>query len=122
MYGLPEKIDLNFLKGKSLLQVCIGQNEIILHFEDDESDSVSITIQSYIEVNSDIKEIEKFENIIEAGRACCESLGQKITTIYPQTNGTLKLEFDSKNFIIIYDDSKKYESYSIKYKNGLVVV
>jgi hypothetical protein len=42
MYGLPENIDLNFLKDKKLIQICICQHQVIMIFDDD----ISILIES----------------------------------------------------------------------------
>jgi hypothetical protein len=33
MYRLPRETDLSFLLGAELLQVCVGMNEVILHFD-----------------------------------------------------------------------------------------
>ena len=35
MNGLPPDFDAAFLVGLTLIQVCVGENEVVLHFADD---------------------------------------------------------------------------------------
>jgi hypothetical protein len=118
MYGLSKDVDLAFLKGKELHQVCTGANEVILHFDD----YIAITIMSECDYKSKIGEIVRIERYPTSSSLICQLLGSSITEAQGKDDGTLVLEFANGDALTLYDDSKEYESYQIKHGEQLIVV
>jgi hypothetical protein len=116
MYGLPRGIDLSFFQQKSLLQVCFGLHDLILNFDD-----VSVTVTSSIGI-SDSATTQNCENFLQAAGPLTALLERRVTSASGDTAGTLKLDFDNDKSLFIYDDSRKYESYTIRYADKLIVV
>ena len=121
MYGLPEPKKVEFLKGKVLLQVCFGQNEIVLGIDED----IRLTIESkFTHSFNNERElvIKEFNEYIKHSDRVVALIGRTITKATGHEDGTLCLVFDDDYFFTIYDDSEHYESYTIKYGNVLIVV
>ena len=118
MFGLPRDLDLGFLIGADLIQVCIGANEVILNFFMD----ISITIMSKFRVRGASGPDAVFEDAPSSAASLIEFLSDSITDVFGQQNGTLRLLFKGGGLIEIYDDSKCYESYLIKHGPDIHVV
>ena len=118
MYGLPEKTDLSFLKGKQLLQVCIGYNEVILNFDGD----LSILAQTDIGHRSSQLPIAIYETSIAAAPVLVRFLHQSVANASAGPPGTLILEFSNGESLEIYDTSSHYESYKINYDGKTIIV
>src|SRR5262249_27540016 len=118
MYGLPEKTDLSFLKGKQLLQVCIGYNEVILHFDG----NVSINAQTDIGHSSRGVQTTIYKTSIAAAPMLVHFLHESVTNASATAPGTLVLEFSNGETLEIQDSSPQYESYTINYCGKIIVV
>jgi hypothetical protein len=118
MYGLPPDLDLNFLSGKSLLQICVGVHDLILNFDR----SVSITVTSSIGCAIAGGPHRKFEDFRQAAAVAVVLLYQTVTSAKGDADGTLSMEFHDGGHLDIYDDSKEYESYTIRHGEKLFVV
>ncbi len=118
MYGLPQDTDLTFLKGKQLLQVCIGYNEVILHFDG----NVTITAQTEIGHNSGRELSAIYKTAIPAAPALVRFLHESVLNASVVSPGTLKLDFSNGEGLEIYDTSSQYESYQINYEGRTIVV
>ncbi len=79
MYGLRSDLDLSFLVGPTLLQVCIGENEVVLRFDG----NISITIESRFLVRDLSGHDTVFENAPPAAALLVEFLPDSITSSYP---------------------------------------
>ena len=119
MYGLPKNVDLTFLLRKKILQVCIGFNEIIFHFDEDR---VSICIQSTCAYQSEDGTVVQIENYPISASTLCKVLGEPIIQVHGEESGALKLKFSNGSTLTIYDDDKQYESYQIKHGDKVIVV
>lgn len=120
MYGLSQDVNLNFLVGQHLIQLGVGQNEIIMNFYD----NTSITLECGFSVKSDFDEtrVDRSQSGIIAATAIWPLVGRGVTMATSRDSGTLRLEFGYGFAIEIYDDSSKYESYQIKHPGGIIVV
>lgn len=125
MHPSPDKIELSFLNGKTLLQVCIGKNEVVLNFEDSDFDKASITLEGnnigILYPNAEEETIFSMDPKSVAASAISEFLGVVVTdSIYK--NGTLTLKLSKKGSLIFYNDQKDYVSYSICYGDHSILV
>lgn len=118
MYGLPSDLDLGFLVGPTLLQVCIGENEVILRFDGD----ISITIESRFLVRDLSGRETVFENAPPAAASLLDLLSDSIAEVLGQLDGTLRLSFAKGGILEVYDSSKDYESYQIQHGKDIHVV
>ena len=118
MYGLPKDLDLSFLKDAILLQVCIGENEVILNFDK----GISITIESRFCFRSTSGNESIFEDAPSSAAFLVELLSDSITDVLGHLDGTLRLSFDTGETLSIYDDNAEYESYLIKHGEIVIVV
>jgi len=118
MNGLPSGIDLSFFHKKTLLQVCIGANDLILNFDE----FVKITITSHIGWTESWGTHDTYESFRNSASVIVNLLGKKITSVTGDDKGTLSLTFDGGGCLSVYDDSKQYESYVIKNGDKLIVV
>lgn len=118
MYGLPQDINLTFFNGKTLLQACFGAHDLILNFEGD----VSVTVTSSLGCMDSGDNIQKYDDFRQAAPAVMVLLNQTILSAAGDEAGTLTLKFDGGGVLAIYDDSKEYESYTIKNAGQTIVV
>jgi len=118
MYGLPSDLDLSFLVGATLLQVCIGANEVILRFDRD----ASITIESRFSVCDLNGHTIVFDDAPSSAACLAELLSDSITDVLGCPDGTLRLSFAEGGFLEVYDSSNDYESYQIQHAQDIHVV
>ena len=120
MYGLPEKTDLGFIVGQSLIQACFGTNDLILRF--DGTEGVTITISSSISCTSHEKVGTRTENFGAEAAFILGLLDVPIDMVNVLNQGTLELISKSGSRFYIYDDSPQFESYTIKHQGKLLVI
>jgi hypothetical protein len=118
MYGLPENTDLSFFKGLPLLQVCFGEHDLILRFDND----VGVTITSSIGVLRGSDGCECTSEFRKAAPSLLSLLNHVVTDVTGETSGTLTLFFEGDIRIVVLDDSADYESYVINFRNQVIVV
>jgi hypothetical protein len=118
MYGLPADSNFDFLKGAQLIQVCTGENELILNFDRD----ISIMCASDIRVGSTGQSATLFELPRDATLEVIKLLGDLITTAEGSTDGTLRIGWSRGVSTELLDTSDNYESYTVKYGEQLIVV
>jgi hypothetical protein len=118
MHRLPPDLDLSFFHGKTLLQVCIGQNEMILRFDGD----VAVTVTSRIGF-TDTRELrDTYEDFAKAAHAVLGLLHDVILQARGDSEGTLSLVFRSNKTLEFYDTSDRYESYLIQASGRTIAV
>ena len=118
MYGLPPDIDLSFFHNRTLEQVCIGAADLILHFDE----GVSLTVTSSIGWVGPHGARNTYEDFPQAASAVAGLLSDVVVLARGNPEGTLTLEFRKGAKLEFYDDSKQYESYVIKSKGKEIVV
>lgn len=120
MYGLKRDIDLSFLHGLELIQVCISPYQIIFAFNGD----VTISVEghfSYFDGRGESTWKPELNSPHIAARTVA-LLGATITVLGGDENGTLFLKFSNGHRLTISDSSKEYESYQITKPGGTIVV
>ena len=118
MYGLPKNINFDFFLEKTLLQICIGAHDLIFNFDG----NVSITIASSIGFSCSNSKLQKTNDFCQIASTIAVLINHTIASVEGDEAGTLTLKFDSGEIITIYDDSKEYESYTIKNQEQIIVV
>jgi hypothetical protein len=113
MYGLPKDFDGSFLVGRVLEMVCFAQHQVYLHLEQ----KITITIESAFSYKNDLA-----VDVPVSESNLMELLGSSVLTATGDENGTLSLLFSNRQTLKIYDTSKRYESYTIAYDGGEIVI
>ena len=117
MYPLPEIEKLAEITGTDLLQICIGQNEVILRFDKD----VTITILDIFV----LRDTNGHETVQEAGPSAAASvaalLGQRVAEIR-RSDDILTICFGQGCQLELRGTSDRYESYWVKIGDRLMVV
>jgi len=104
--------------GSALLQVCIGQNEVILRFDRE----ISITIESRFLVRDPDGYEAVFESAPRAAALLADLLADSVTEVLGDKDGTLRMSFAKGGILEVYDSSKDYESYQIQHGKDIHVV
>lgn len=118
MNGLPPDLDLSFFENKTLIQVCVGFNELILVFEP----RILVTVTSSIGYVHSHKRVDRFESFPVAASVVCQLLNRAVDSAAGTPDGTLRLEFSGGGHLELYDDSKQFESYVIRFGDTTIVV
>jgi len=118
MYGLPHDVDLGFFIGKELSSVHFARHSLILHFDGD----VSVTVTSSIGWASPDGAIQRHDDFRQVAPQVLGLLNQPVTSATAVDAGTLSLQFADGSRLYVYDDSKEYESYTIKNGDQMIVV
>lgn len=118
MYGLPKDIDLNFFIGRTLVQVCVGSNDLILNFDGE----VSVTVTSSVGCMGSSGKLTKYDDFREAAPEVLMLLDRAVVSAKGDEGGTLALEYDGGRHLQLYDDTKQYESYTIRNGGKVIVV
>jgi hypothetical protein len=112
MYGVPDGLDLSFLHGAELIQVCLGLSQIQLHFLPDGN----ISVEGEWELLGADGAIFDRSEPSPRSRAfqLHRLLGKQVvqTQVTPPTSVTLR--FEGGDLLRIFDSSTQYESFSIQ--------
>jgi hypothetical protein len=111
MNGVHPDLDLSALVGTELIQVGVGEHQIILAF----MPQASITIESsYVLTEAD-------GSVAEAGRpdelrtkCLLELLGETIVSATPKPPSAVEVRFSGGRVLRLIDDSPQYECFSIQ--------
>ncbi len=117
MYGLSADVDLQFIEGGTLIQACIGENEVVLRFDND----VSVMVASNVRLTHDGSSI-LIEDAREVGRRVTELLGDQITSAQGSPDGTTTLRWARGAVLDLLDTWDAYESYTITHGDAVIVV
>jgi hypothetical protein len=119
MYGLDKDTDLSFLYEKELLQVCVGEVQIILRFDGD--------ITLYMEC--DFEHFPKHGQVLlgDSSKPISSSslltlLGSSVKGADNIGEGGIELFFSNGDKVRIYDSNEGTESYHITFPEGRIVV
>ncbi|MEJ7623683.1 MAG: DUF6188 family protein [Pyrinomonadaceae bacterium] len=119
MYGLPDDFSTDFLLGRNLEQICINENQVYFHFDN----QLFITVEgtyAYQNVESEAGEL-----LIEVPRFdanVLQLLGSSVRKCASSPDGTLNLSFDNGQTLTMLDSSREFESYQIRYKDLIIIV
>jgi hypothetical protein len=119
LYDLPEHSELEFLIGKELIQVGVGQFQVQLHFSED----LSIAVESSLEARAiDGTVVEQWQpDAPFSGQFLFSMFGKEITNyeLLPENGLKLILGTSAEISIGTTDD---YESYSITCGRRTIIV
>lgn len=110
MNGIPKDIDKTLLLGATLTQVCVGQNEVILHFSND----TSVTIESELGVGVADNPTLWTAEATQSGVSLIALLGADVTHVEVLSSTQLEIRLHPDARIILCDSSPHYESFSIQ--------
>lgn len=118
MYGLPDNFALDSFREATLIQVCLGQYQVQLRFDQNRG----VSIETRYTVHDASGEQQEFVDVTDGAAALAALLGSRIDRATGTTDGTLTLMFVTGAKVIVYDDSDQYESYQINDGDRLIVV
>lgn len=113
MYGVPANLDLAFLHGSQLTQLCLGSFQIQLHF----SPIGSISIEGSWELTDATGQLLDRASSDETShppQQLHHLLGHRVTGSQVAAPHWFSLEFDGGETLRIFDDSTEFESFSIQ--------
>jgi hypothetical protein len=117
MYELPAGLDVSFFAGQQLIQVAVGQNEIVFHFHPD----VVVTAVGQLAFGPGGSAGSSQAGPLLAQTACA-LLGRMVTVARIIDSTTLRLVFDDESFVDFVDDSTSFESFIMETSPGVIVV
>jgi hypothetical protein len=120
MHGLKKDIDLNFLNGRELIQLCIGLYQTIFKFDEDVAISVEGEFRYFDGQDEWTWRPEPGSSLLAARTVAL--LGATIESLASEENGMLALTFSNRSRLTIVDSSKDYESYDITRPGQTIVV
>ena len=114
MYGVKDNAIFQLIIGAELIQVCFGQNDLLLNFLED----IAITVLVDIGLTeSDFLPVHPNS----ASHFFVSLLGKKISDVVLLDEKTIEIKFNDAVFQI-KDDSEQFESMSFRFKDQLVVI
>jgi hypothetical protein len=118
VYGVPATLDLTFLHGAELIQVCLGLHEVQFHFHPVGSISVATGWELYDPDGARIDHAERAfpRPAFELHRL----LGQKVTGTEVSAPSHIDVLFGRGERLRLVDNSEQHESFTIE--PGRVVV
>jgi hypothetical protein len=125
VYGLSADLDLSFLVGREVIQVCLGSSQVQLHFSALDvmrGDYVEIFVESELTHISSSGVESSYVILTASAPMLTALLGATVNGASREAPGTLCLQFETGDRLKIHDNSEHYESYQIKQGNKLIVV
>lgn len=116
MLALDENTDLGFLTGSALVQVGLGQNEIVLRFHPE----CSITIEGDYSVGAE--QLETFVSALDGVAQLGLLIGGVVESYGISTQSDLELSFDNGGRLIAHNSSSTHECLQIVHKDRIWVV
>lgn len=110
MNGIPESIDGALLVGATLIQICVGQNEVILHF----SNGTAVTIECQVGVGVAGDPISWESGAVKSGAAFLPLLGADVVHMAVLSRAQMEIRFSPDARVILCDSNSHYESFSIQ--------
>jgi hypothetical protein len=118
MYGLPAGVDLSFLVGATLIQLCVGENELILNLHPD----ISVMVASVVEFDGLSDCVSEPGDPSKAILKLLPLLGHEVAGVRGSTDGTLEVLWDTGERMRIMDSWREFESYTIRQGDHMIVV
>jgi hypothetical protein len=121
VHGVPIDLDLSFLHGAELIQVCIGQYQLQFHFHPVGSVSVEGGWELRDATGAWIEGAARSDNRGE--RPPChlhKLLGRRVAATEVRAPQWFALRFEGGDVLRVFDDSVQYESFSIQPGNIFV--
>ena len=110
MYGLDDNVDLTFLTGRRLDQVCLGEYQVQLNFEA----PVSLSVAGEFTLDG-------IRYGASSGYVLHSVMGLSVNEASRVGRGDLMLRFTGHE-VILHESTEPYESYTIRNGSQLIVV
>lgn len=112
MYGIPEGLDLTFLHGRELVQVCLGLHQVQFHFRPDATLAVEGAWELFDAAGHELdrNEPRSRSKPFQFHRV----LGRSVVASEIRSPHWFTLYFDSGESLRVFDNSAEYESFSIQ--------
>ena len=120
MHGLKTDIDLSFLNGLELIQLCIGLYQTIFKFDEEVAISVEGEFRYFDGQDEWTWRPEPGSPILASRTATL--LGATIVGFESNPDGTLILTFSNRCRLTVMDSSRDYESYDITRPGQTIVI
>jgi hypothetical protein len=118
MYGVPPTLDLTFLHGTELIQVCLGQYQVQFHFHPTATLLVEGDWELFgaggmmLDQSKPAPRIDPYQ--------LHRLLGQKVVTTEVSSPQWIALRFEAGYLLRVLDSSAEYESFTIE-PGGIIV-
>ncbi|MEN4473138.1 hypothetical protein [Mycolicibacterium cosmeticum] len=129
MFGISPDENFDFLIGKLLQQICFGENELVLRFDDPTIDLTVVSdvpqivcvIEADIEVITHARGSRLAESALSLAADLVNLLGKHILDVETRPRA-LSLKFDNEYTLVLHDSEEHYESFNIQYGERTIVV
>jgi len=111
-----QNVDLSFLKGRELLQVCVGQFQLQFLF----TGKIKIFTECGIKF-FDKNITHELSSSPESAAFITPLIGNSIIDFEVSSDGTLKLHFSNGQNFALYNDQSGYEYYQINHDETVIV-
>src|SRR5262245_26525414 len=112
MYGVPDGLNLRFLHGSELIQVCLGLHQVQFIFHPEGAISVE---GEWELLGADGSLLDRSE---PAPRMLAfqlhRLLGQRVSQTQVNPPTSVAVQFESGEVLRVFDSSKEYESFTIQ--------
>jgi hypothetical protein len=118
MYKIPESLDINKFKGKTLSQIAFGLNYILLMF-----DNCSIQFSGQFLFKFEGQEFEREEVYpVNSDFKLLNLLEEKIESIYCNQERTTLIIYFTKDSFLSLKSNEMYESFELNVEGERVIV
>jgi hypothetical protein len=116
MYGVPTDLDLGYLHGATLIQVCLGEYQLQFHFHP----KGSISVEGRWELHDAAGELidRLYDGMERPAYQLHRLLGQAVVGTEVAAPVSCALRFQKGEVLRLFDDSQQYESFQI---DGVIV-
>jgi hypothetical protein len=108
MYPLPADVDLHFLVGLELIQVCVGESQVILNFDR----ATSISLECPFELNGQIVQAPELLPLVS----------HRVTNADAIRPSRVTLTFSNGCSLAFEDSCPEFESYQISSPDRMIIV
>lgn len=112
MYGVSTDLDLSFLHGAELIQVCLGQHQLQFHFHP--AGSISVEGGWELQDAAGLGIDGRHDGPDRPPYKLHRLLGRSVVTSEVSAPAWFALRFDSGEVLRVFDDSLQCESFQIE--------
>jgi hypothetical protein len=114
MYGLPSDFDATFLVGQEVIQIRVGQHQIILSFPGNTYISIVFAFS--------LNDADPLVVGVDSATYLLPLIGHVVCAATRIGKGDLRINFDDGHSLIILESEDNYESYQIMRPGETIVV
>ena len=118
MPELNHNMDVQFLRGRELIQIAIGLYQVIFVFDDE----ITISVENHFRYIAFENSVEWLPGAKHIAGKTIELLGGLIEEICSLENGTLEIKFGNGHHLVFNAESTGFESYQITKRGEIIVI